>query len=74
MTYADIKNKMKTLGFSDEEFFKIVIENGRLYLYYETSFSKWKEIVREASEEYLVTENEDGIRYIYKRYEPLDLK
>ncbi|QDH46795.1 hypothetical protein LAh9_79 [Aeromonas phage LAh_9] len=26
MTYADIKNKMKTLGFSDEEFFKMWLE------------------------------------------------
>ena len=58
---------------NDEEHFKIVIEKKRLYLYYETPYSKWKEIVLEASEDYLVTENPDGIRYVYKRYEPLNL-
>lgn len=57
---------------NDEESFKLKIENDSLNMYYETPFSQWKETVIKASEDQLIIQNQNKLRYVYKRYEPLD--
>ena len=49
------------------------VENDSLNMYYSTPFSKWKETVLSASENELLVINEAKVRYLYKRYQPLDL-
>lgn len=49
------------------------IENDSLNLYYSTDYSKWKETVLDASENELLIINKAKVRYLYKRYQPLDL-
>lgn len=58
---------------NDEESLTIVIENDSLNMYYKTPQSQWKETVLKATEEQLIIQNQQKIRYTYKRYEPLDL-
>ena len=57
----------------DAESITLVIENDSLNIYYKTQFSEWKETVLEATETQLIIQNQEQLRYIYKRYEPLDL-
>ena len=57
----------------DAESLKVVIENDSLNIYYKTPFSEWKETVIKATENQLIVQNQDNMRYIYRRYEPLDL-
>ena len=57
----------------DAESLKVVVENDSLNIYYKTPFSEWKETVIKATENQLIVQNQDNMRYIYRRYEPLDL-
>lgn len=57
----------------DAEALRLVIENNNLNIYYKTPYSEWKETVLKASENELIIQNKDNMRYIYRRYEPLDL-
>lgn len=57
----------------DAEALKVVIENDSVNIYYKTPFGAWKETVIEAKENSLIIQNHNKLRYIYKRYEPLDL-
>ena len=57
----------------DVEQLKLVIENDSLNIYYKTPYSEWKETVLKATEEQLIIQNQNKLRYVYKRYEPLDL-
>ena len=58
---------------NDVETFQIKIENDSLNLYYKTQFANWKETVLVASENELLIINKAKVRYLYKRYHPLDL-
>ena len=58
----------------DVEQLKLVIENDSLNIYYKTPYSEWKETVLKATEEQLIIQNQNKLRYVYKRYEPLDLE
>lgn len=49
------------------------VENDSLNLYYTTPFSKWKETILLASDNELLIINKAKVRYLYKRYQPLDL-
>lgn len=57
----------------DAEAITLVIENDSLNIYYKTQFSEWKETVVKATETQLIIQNQNQLRYMYKRYEPLDL-
>ncbi|WP_298901617.1 hypothetical protein [uncultured Psychroserpens sp.] len=56
------------------EFFKMIIENDSLNIYYKTPYSNWKETVLNANEsQLLIINNTNKDVYLYKRYQPLDL-
>jgi len=55
------------------EHLQIKIENDSLNIYYATPFDHWKETVLKATETQLLIVNDRKVRYLYKRYEPLDL-
>lgn len=57
----------------DLEYFKLKIEHDRLYIYYHTNFSKWEEIILQASETELKIINKEKNIYIYKPYKTLNL-
>ncbi len=50
------------------------ITNDRLQLQYSTEFSQWTEEVVFADENNLTLQNEQGIRYLYRRYQPLAIE
>ncbi|MEZ4803676.1 MAG: lipocalin family protein [Gelidibacter sp.] len=58
---------------NDAETLRVVIENDSLNIYYNTKYAEWKETVLKASENELILQNQNKFRYVYKRYEPLDL-
>ena len=57
--------------FDDEESIKVIVENDSLNLYYKTPYAEWKETIIQADEHKLIIQNQNKIRYVYKRYEPL---
>lgn len=70
------KLKPTLTGFESSPIVETIIlkvENDSLNLYYSTPFSKWKETVLSASENQLLVINEAKVRYLYKRYQPLNL-
>jgi len=50
------------------------IEKGKVTLLYNSGFSKWKEELRDVSEDHFTTRNKSGLTCQYKKYEPIDLK
>ena len=58
---------------NDVEKFQLKVENDSLNVYYSTPFAKWKETVLSASENELLVINEAKVRYLYKRYQPIDI-
>jgi hypothetical protein len=56
---------------NDAEKVEVKIEDNSLYLYYTTPYDTWKEKVLKAEENKLKIENERGVIYHYKRFEPL---
>lgn len=55
------------------ELIKLKIENDSLNVYYSTPYAKWKETVLSASEDEMLVINKAKVRYLYKRYQPLNL-
>ena len=58
----------------DAESIKVILENDSLNIYYNTSFSSWKETILLATHEQLKIINQNKDVYLYKRYEPLNLE
>jgi hypothetical protein len=58
---------------NDTEELQIKIENDSLNIYYKTQFSLWKETVLSASENEMLIINKAKVRYLYKRFKPIDL-
>ncbi len=58
---------------NDVEKFQLKVENDSLNVYYSTPFAKWKETVLSASENELLVINKAKVRYLYKRYQPIDI-
>lgn len=58
----------------DLETFHLKIENDSLNVYYETPFAAWKETILSASQDQLLIINQAKVRYLYKRYQPIDSK
>jgi hypothetical protein len=57
----------------DVETFQLKIENDSLNVYYSTPFAHWKETIVSASENELLIINNAKVRYLYKRFQPLNL-
>jgi hypothetical protein len=58
---------------NDVEKLQLKIENDSLNVYYKTPYNQWKETILSASEHELLIINHAKIRYLYKRYQPIDL-
>lgn len=56
---------------SDAESLKVVVENNNLNIYYKTPYAEWKETIVKVTKMQLIVENQEKIRYVYKRYEPI---
>jgi exopolysaccharide biosynthesis protein len=57
----------------NSESLTLKIEDGKLYMNYNTPYAQWKETVLEASAESLKIKNADNNVYLYKRYTPIKL-
>lgn len=57
---------------NDVEELKLKIENDSLNVYYKTPFAQWKETILSATENELLVINKAKVRYLYKRYQPID--
>ena len=55
------------------EKFTIRINKDSLILNYQTPFSQWQEVVTQATEEYLILKNSEGVIYTYKKYTPVNI-
>ncbi|WP_299395324.1 lipocalin family protein [uncultured Gelidibacter sp.] len=58
----------------DAESLKLKIENDSLNVYYTTPYAQWKETVLNATEDALLIVNEQNVRYLYKRFEPITVE
>src|SRR5690606_18955892 len=58
----------------DAENLVLKIENDSLNMYYATPFSKWKETVLKADENQLLVINAKNVKYLYKRFEPINVE
>lgn len=59
---------------NDAEFFTIQEREGAFVLFYKTQWSEWTEkLVLLDADDFSVV-NEDGIRYVYKRFSPIKLE
>lgn len=58
----------------DSESLKLKIENDSLHIYYTTPYAKWKETVLKATDEQLLIINDQKVKYLYKRFEPIDVE
>lgn len=47
------------------------IENDSLHIYYITPFANWKETVLDATPDKLLIINDQKIKYLYRRFEPI---
>lgn len=57
---------------SNGEKLYLVTTNDSLYITYQTPFMQWKEFVVEANQEALILKNENGYKYHYQRYQPMN--
>ncbi len=58
------------LAGEDEEEFSVKVEGDSINLYYKTPYSTWKETLVSSREDEIEIENQYGIRYTYKRFDP----
>ena len=58
------------LAGEDEEAFSVKVEGDSINLYYKTPYSTWKETLVSSEEDEIEIENQYGIRYTYKRFNP----
>jgi hypothetical protein len=58
---------------NDVEELQLKIENDSLNVYYRTPFAQWKETILSATEDELLVINKAKVRYLYKRFKPIDL-
>lgn len=56
------------------EAFVMQEKDGAVWLQYKTDFATWEERVIKVSEENMVMENENKIKYFYKRAHPIQIK
>lgn len=57
----------------DAEPFKILIDEETYILSYKNDLSEWKETLKSLTENKFFIQNEEGIEYHYKRFEPVSI-
>lgn len=57
----------------DAESLELKIENDSLHIYYTTPYAEWKETVLKANDDQLLIINDQHIKYLYKRFEPINV-
>ena len=57
----------------DIERFSVEIENDSTKLFYKNAWSSWKETLIKAEKERLILVNKNGIQYVYRPYEKIQL-
>jgi len=60
--------------FPSSEKFEFIARNDSLLMLYTTPFAQWMETVVEVSETEFVVKNKDGKRYVYRRFENIELQ
>ncbi|HUH26433.1 MAG TPA: hypothetical protein VLY87_07385 [Flavobacterium sp.] len=68
---AQLDGKKETNGIQEK--FVVKDSAGATYLNYQTDFAKWTEKLEKLSAEELVIVNENDIKYIYKRFTPINI-
>ena len=58
----------------DAESLELKIENDSLHIYYSTPYAEWKETVLKATNDQLLIINNQNIKYLYKRFEPIKVE
>lgn len=58
----------------DAEALELKIENNHLYVYYTTPYATWKETVLNATDTQLLIVNDQNIKYLYKRFVPINIE
>jgi len=59
---------------NDAEPFRIVETKGRFYMVYENTLDKWSEELLNLDDHSFSVVNEDGIRYDYRKFEPISVQ
>lgn len=57
----------------DAEKFTIVLKDNKTFLFYKNALSEWSETITKLNDDKLVIENENNLKYFYKRFEKLNL-
>lgn len=57
----------------DAESFEIILADDTYTVHYKNDLSEWKETLTALSEDNFSVQNEDGILYHYKRFEPISI-
>lgn len=57
----------------DAEKFKLIKENDHFVFYYHNDLSEWSERLLNVSADHFTVVNEAGIRYDYKKFEPISI-
>ena len=58
----------------DAEFFSIIASERGLEFLYKNEMSEWKEQIIQVSKDRFTIENENGVRYTYQRYQPINVQ
>lgn len=55
------------------EIFSLINKEGKLYMIYNTPFSKWEEEILKVDKDQLIVINTEKLKYFYKRYQKLSI-
>ncbi len=57
----------------DAEPLRILVDNDSIFMEYNTDLNSWKEVLLSLSNNNFSVQSEQGIRYHYQRYEPINI-
>jgi len=57
-----------------QENIDVVTNNNKITLQYSTRYDSWNETIIKVTQDKLVVQNDEGLTYTYRRYEPLNLE
>ena len=57
-----------------QENIDVVTNNNKITLQYSTRYDSWNETIIKVTQDKLVVQNDEGLTYTYRRYEPLYLE
>ncbi|WP_435622876.1 lipocalin family protein [Flagellimonas sp.] len=58
----------------DEEPFELILVNQEYSIHYKNTLSEWQEKLKVLDSLSFVTQNEEGIRYFYTRFQPISIQ